>query len=1210
MIPEKPAAAARRPAAVARATPPASSAGTKLAIWIAAGVGFVMLSAGGAALFLFRDQPSRPDVAAAPTTAAKAAENNPADAVVGPGADAIPRATLQAIKSATVFIKVEAGPFAGSGSGFVILTEGQSGYAVTNDHVVTPPRLNRPLPKPNVTLVFNSGAEGEQSVRAQVVAADAERDLAVLKYDGVKQQPVPVSFATTPALVETMPIYSFGFPFGKMLSTDKGNPAITVGKGTVSSLRKNTHGRLSEVQIDGALNPGNSGGPVVDAQGRLVGVARAIVLGANNIGFAVPPDDLRDLLCGRVASASLYRPRPKAGGTDLLGEVWTFSTTHSIDRAAGNFKTVTEALPMPGETEAHVHVEAALIDPMRKLRLVQVHYLRTDQGQLPKAEADGRWPALLGAQKTELTIKDNLASALVTVVAPTPTDYYFQLSFEGTDGKPAFTQPRVFRVDRTGKDVASRPIGEAGEAKLPDGWKEYKPKDSSFTVWLPESQGKRSDRERNVQQGVLRMQFYTVVIETQDGMVYDATAIHLQPQSAYNRIPIRQRVELFRDMMVAATRGKVVEDVERKQGRVYGREYLIDGTTTVRMRAWAFAGHLYVAAVAGSQKQVESKDAATFLDSYKLPDVLTDTGEGNEVAKKDDMPAPKLAPPPAEEKVDPQADPKKELKRFEGKWQVVKWEHGGRDDARVDKREMLIVGNEMTSLYDGAPSKMGKFTIDIKNSPKLIDLPDPGSPRSRYGIYRFTEDGQLWICFNAMTGKEADKNNRPAQYTTKAGAGSGDLLIVLKREETTTETVEEKADPKADPAKELKRFAGKWQVVKWQQGGRDDGNVDKREMIIARNEITAIYNGSPTPFGKFSFNPRTSPKTIDLPNLNYSTETRYGIYRFTDDGQLWICFNASTGKAADKDKRPTKYTTKPDVGSGDLLIVLEPEKKKVVKKPEPKADPMADPKKELKLFEGKWQVVQWEMGGRDDPNVDKRELLIQGNEMTQIYDGNSQRMGKITIDPKTAPKTINLQYSGGGNPRHGIYRITESGDIEMCFGKQTAKEGGDRPTEYTTKPDVGSGDLLIVIRRNDSKSDPLVEKADPKADPAQELKKLEGKWEVVKWEMGGRDSGDESKREVVIKDEDITFLYNGNPSFGSKIAIDPRKGPKTIDLKYQSGTARYGIYRFSAEGELMMAFGPDTGKVSDRDKRPTRYSSKADIGSADFVLVLKRPEKK
>jgi len=150
----------------------------------------------------------------------------------------------------------------------------------------------------DVAVVFDSGCKEERVVPAELLVADTTRDLAVLRVKGTSFPP-PLDVKPTTQLFETLPIYSFGFPFGKNLSVSKGRPAITVGTGTVSSLRQNNEGELAEIQIDGNLNPGNSGGPIVDAQGRLVGVAKAIVREGPGIGFVVPADDLRKTITGR-----------------------------------------------------------------------------------------------------------------------------------------------------------------------------------------------------------------------------------------------------------------------------------------------------------------------------------------------------------------------------------------------------------------------------------------------------------------------------------------------------------------------------------------------------------------------------------------------------------------------------------------------------------------------------------------------------------------------------------------------------------------------------------------------------------------------------------------------------------------------------------------------------------------------------------------------
>src|SRR5262249_62066866 len=101
--------------------------------------------------------------------------------------DAIPVKTLNELKGATVFIRVAAGPLSGSGSGFLVKVEGETGYLVTNHHVVTPPR--RGLPPAVVTAVFGSGTRKEKSGPAVVAAPHPPYDLRVLH--GTRAQAPP-----------------------------------------------------------------------------------------------------------------------------------------------------------------------------------------------------------------------------------------------------------------------------------------------------------------------------------------------------------------------------------------------------------------------------------------------------------------------------------------------------------------------------------------------------------------------------------------------------------------------------------------------------------------------------------------------------------------------------------------------------------------------------------------------------------------------------------------------------------------------------------------------------------------------------------------------------------------------------------------------------------------------------------------------------------
>ena len=75
-----------------------------------------------------------------------------------------------------------------------------------------------------------------------------------------------------------MPLAAFGYPFGRMLAADKGYPAVSVNTGTITALRRK-EGKLSTIQLDASVNPGNSGGPVVDKKGNLIGIVVSGILG-------------------------------------------------------------------------------------------------------------------------------------------------------------------------------------------------------------------------------------------------------------------------------------------------------------------------------------------------------------------------------------------------------------------------------------------------------------------------------------------------------------------------------------------------------------------------------------------------------------------------------------------------------------------------------------------------------------------------------------------------------------------------------------------------------------------------------------------------------------------------------------------------------------------------------------------------------------------
>lgn len=226
--------------------------------------------------------------------------------------------TQEEVKKACAYIKVSADKLGGTGSGFLVGSDSRGGLVATNFHVVEFATRPRYSAKPaTITAVFNSGQPDEKPMKADIVAFDPIADLAILRVEGSGPWPKPLSpFNALPKVTEGVDIQFWGFPLGaRMASSPKRNPAISLGKGTVSSFRTSASGKVERVQVNASINGGNSGGPVVDNDGRLVGVVVSTIKSelGSGIGWCVPIDDLIGLMEGRLMD-TLFIPAGLEGG--------------------------------------------------------------------------------------------------------------------------------------------------------------------------------------------------------------------------------------------------------------------------------------------------------------------------------------------------------------------------------------------------------------------------------------------------------------------------------------------------------------------------------------------------------------------------------------------------------------------------------------------------------------------------------------------------------------------------------------------------------------------------------------------------------------------------------------------------------------------------------------------------------------------------------
>jgi 2-alkenal reductase len=182
----------------------------------------------------------------------------------------------------------------GAGSGFIL---DDQGHIVTNNHVIAQAQ--------EVTVLFFNGREA----RAEIIGADADSDLAVIRVDELPEDVHPIPLGDSDAVSIGQWVVAIGNPFGLGSSMSTG---IVSALGRVIPTGITPFSIPQAIQTDAAVNPGNSGGPLINLQGEVIGVNAQIATGgaaaSAGVGFAIPSNIVRRVVPVLIQSGRYQWP--------------------------------------------------------------------------------------------------------------------------------------------------------------------------------------------------------------------------------------------------------------------------------------------------------------------------------------------------------------------------------------------------------------------------------------------------------------------------------------------------------------------------------------------------------------------------------------------------------------------------------------------------------------------------------------------------------------------------------------------------------------------------------------------------------------------------------------------------------------------------------------------------------------------------------------
>jgi putative serine protease PepD len=212
------------------------------------------------------------------------------------------KSIAQLVSPSVVSIEVNSAAGGGTGSGSIIRTTSSISYIVTNNHVIEGAATGG-----TIDVELNNG----DVLVGTIVGRDSEYDLAVVS---VKKGNLPViTQGDSSAVAIGDAVVAFGSPLGLSGTVTSGiisalNRPVTTGSTSITSY-------IDAIQTDAAINPGNSGGPLVDSQGRIIGVNSAIAslgtgstVGSIGLGFSIPFNQAKRIINEIIETGKSTKP--------------------------------------------------------------------------------------------------------------------------------------------------------------------------------------------------------------------------------------------------------------------------------------------------------------------------------------------------------------------------------------------------------------------------------------------------------------------------------------------------------------------------------------------------------------------------------------------------------------------------------------------------------------------------------------------------------------------------------------------------------------------------------------------------------------------------------------------------------------------------------------------------------------------------------------